>query len=344
MQINREEFLRVLQSVSPGLAQREIIEQSSCFIFIDGRVMTFNDEVCCSRDSPLPELHGALRAQKTLDLLSKLTEDELDVSMNEDGTELLVKGAGRRSGLRMEAQVVLPVDSIEIPTEWRELDARFAEGVSLVHGCASTEMSQFVLTCVHIHPDYVEASDRFQIARFPIPTGFPQSILVRAQSLCKIIGYDMTMCAETGGWVHFKNPTGLVMSIRRHLDSGYRDLSEFITPTGTSKVTLPGGLEEAVGRSNLFSSEKSDGNVIKVSFRPNKLMIEGEGPSGWFKEQKPVAYEGQPVSFLIAPKLLIEVSKRSSECGISDNRLFIDGGKFLYATATHVDSSAVSVG
>ena len=51
-----------LEAVSPGLATREAIEQSSCFVFKDGRVMTFNDEVACSIDCELG-FDGAVAAK-----------------------------------------------------------------------------------------------------------------------------------------------------------------------------------------------------------------------------------------------------------------------------------------
>ena len=45
MRVSREKLMQALEAVSPGLANRELIEQSSCFVFKSGMVMTFNDEV-----------------------------------------------------------------------------------------------------------------------------------------------------------------------------------------------------------------------------------------------------------------------------------------------------------
>ena len=187
MRVNREELLKVLQSVSPGLAAKEILEQSSCLVFLDGKVATFNDEVACSRKSPL-DLTGAVKAKPLLELLGKLAEDDIEVEQSNG--ELLVKGKRRKAGVRMEAEVMLPVDAVEEPDEWMKLPAEFSEAVSIVHTCASGEESQFVLTCVHIHPEYLEACDKLQVVRYPLETGVEESTLVRAESLRKIVGYD----------------------------------------------------------------------------------------------------------------------------------------------------------
>ena len=39
MKINRESLLSKLEAASPGLAPRELIEQLSCFAFVDSRLL-----------------------------------------------------------------------------------------------------------------------------------------------------------------------------------------------------------------------------------------------------------------------------------------------------------------
>lgn len=341
MKVNREGLLKALLSLSPGLASREIIEQSSCIVFTeDGRAMSFNDEICASRRTPLNGIVGAIKAKNLLDLLTKMTEEDIDIEQVPGELLIKGKGKGRKSGLRMEANVLLPVSAVDVPdaSSWVELDPNFSEGVSIVHSCAGTEQTEFVTVCVHIHPDWLEATDKLQIARYPIKTGVSRSTLVRAESIRKILGYDMTMINETPSWIHFKNPSGLIISIRRDL-SEYYELDQYLKSDGTVPVTLPGGLEEAVAKAEIFSSESSTGNLVSVDLKPGWILIEGTGPSGYYKERQEVVYDGQPFKFAIAPRLLVEISKKSSDCRVSSTRLFIDGGKFLYATSTKVRSS-----
>ena len=53
MKINRMNLLNVLESVHPGLSKRDMVEQSACFVFQGGRVITFNDEIACSLETEL---------------------------------------------------------------------------------------------------------------------------------------------------------------------------------------------------------------------------------------------------------------------------------------------------
>jgi DNA polymerase III sliding clamp (beta) subunit (PCNA family) len=330
--VNRAEFLSVLESVSAGLASREILQQSTCIVFQNGKVFSFNDEIACSRKSPI-NIEGAVAAKPLLDLLSKLKEDEIEIDA--DGSEFTVRGKGKKAGIRMEAEVLLPVESIEAADEWIDIPKDFADAISIVCVCASTEESTFVLTCVNITPNHLEASDRFQICRYPMETGVSSPTLVRAASLKKLANLDMTHMSETDSWLHFKNAAGLTLSCRRYVDE-YPDLGKFIDLSDFERITLPGGLEEVVSAAQIFSSENSNGDLLAVDLRKDRIVIEGSGAKGYYKEMKKVKFTGDPIKFMIAPKLLLEITKKSNECSIAPGRLAITSGKFSYLTCTNV--------
>jgi len=329
MRQDREELLRKLEAVAPGLATREAVEQSSCFVFDKGRLMTFNDEVACSIACDIG-VTGAVAAKPLLELLGKMAEKEIDISMKEGGGEILVKGKRRRAGITLEAEITLPVWAIVPPKEWGKLDPEFADAVGVVQQCASKDQNRFHLTCIHITPGYVEACDNFQIARYPIKTGVAGECLVKRDSLKHVTGLGMTEVSETETWLHFRNPTGLILSVRREV-LDFEILDEILATTGTP-TTLPGGLAEAVGKAEIFSGENSENNVVIVQLRPGELRLRGVGVTGWYEERKDVKWEGGALAFSIAPKLLVEITTRANDCYIAPNILKVDGGKFQYVT------------
>jgi len=328
--VNRAEFLSVLESVSAGLSPRETLPQSTCLVFKDGKVWTFNDEIACSRAIDLG-FSGAVKAKSFMDVLAKIPDDEIDLDSS-DG-EVLIRGHMKKGGVRMEQEILLPIDGIDVPEVWKSLPEDFGDAINVVHSCASTDQAQFVLTCVHLHPDYVEACDASQIARYPLDTGVEKSILVRAKSLKQLISYDMKEVSETDNWIHFKNAEGLVISCRRYLED-YRDMSEFLETDGAESVQLPGGLEEMMSRTSVFSVENADGDAVLVDLQKDLIVIGANGSSGWWKEAQKVNFTGQPIRFLVSPKLLLEVTKKSTECRVGEGKLCIDAGKFQYVTCT----------
>jgi DNA polymerase III sliding clamp (beta) subunit (PCNA family) len=327
MRVNRELFLSKLEAVSPGLASRELIEQSSCFVFKGGRIYTFNDEVACSIESPI-EAEGAVVAKPLMDLLGKLPEDELEITVGEG--KLQVKGNRRRAEVTMEAQVNLPIDSIEVPTSWTELDKEFLEAVNVVKAVASQgKDTNFNLTCVHLHPDHAEACDNFQAARYPVKTGVKTDCLIRAASIKYVPVLGMVEMSEGEAWVHFRNANGLVLSCRRWKEQ-YENLDAIFQCEGEVAV-LPGGLAEAVDKAKIFSSENVESDQVYVRMKAGKLLVRGEGSSGKFEEQKDIKFAGD-VSFMIAPALLVEITKRTSDCVVGQGRLKIDTGRWIYVS------------
>jgi DNA polymerase III sliding clamp (beta) subunit (PCNA family) len=333
VKINRKVLLEKLESVGPGLSAKAVVEQSDHFVFAEGNVATFDGEVACFAPIDLG-FSGAVPAKPLLDLLRRLSEDELDLSA--DGGELLVKGDRKRSGIRIEVKIVLPVEGVEEPKEWRPLDKEFLEAVALVGRCASTDASQFVVTCVHLTPHYIEASDRFQIGRRLVATGVETPCLVRRSSLDSLAKSGVEQVSETDEWLHFRAKSGLRVSLRKYEDK-FPLLDKHLDVEG-HEVKLPKGegLEEAVARASVFSAEEST-NLMVVELRSGKIKITGRGQHGWHSEVKDVEYAGDDLSFTVAPSVLLEIFRKADKVVVSSGdrcRLAVDAGKFRFVACT----------
>lgn len=327
MRINRERLLQRLEAVQAGLSPKEVVQQSSCYIFSKGQVLTYNDEIACSCESDLDKkFTGAVQATPLLEILRKLPEEEIDTRVG-DG-EFLIIGKRRRSGVRMENEITMDLAALEKPDGWKPLPEDFGEALGMVVRCASKDESEFGLTCVHIAKNWVESCDNFQMLRYRIKVGVEKPVLVRRSSIQHVTSMDMTEFSETETWIHFRNPSGLVFSCRRYIED-YKELSSFFKVTG-QPTNLPKGLGDAAEKAEVFSGENPEDNQILVEMRPGKIRIKGQGISGWYSEIKKLAYKGKAISFLISPQLLIELTKRHNNALIGENVLKVDGGNFVY--------------
>lgn len=329
LKVNREEFIKVLEQVQPGLSPREIVQQSSCYVFKDGKIVTFNQEVACQAKSNMPkEFKGAVQAAPLLAILRQLPDDWINIEGRAD--KFVINGKNRQSGIVMEKEVLLPIDSIDTPKEWKALHEDFTDAIGIVQECASKDQSTFTFTCIHIHPKYMEACDNFQLTRYALNTGVESSFLVRRDSLKHVPAFDFTHISVTKTWVHFKTTDGVVMSCRRYLEK-FEDLSHLLKDVGSPTV-LPKALSEAAKRCQEFSSQNSDEDLVQIELKNSRLRIKGEGASGYHWELKRLKYDGPPMKFRIAPNLLVELLKRHTDCKISKkHRLIVNGGKFVYA-------------
>lgn len=328
--VERETLLQELQSVQPGLSPREIIEQSGCFIFRDGNVETYNGEIACLRVCSV-KLEGAVKAAPLLALLEKIPDETITVTQSEKGIK--VAGKGRAASFNAEVKITLPVDGIEPPDKWTKLVDGFAEAVKVVQYCAASDQTHFEQTCIHITPDFLEACDNSQMARYALKTGFKQRILVRRDSLKHIIGLAMTHFSETGTWIHFRSKDGLVLSCQRSLEK-YPDLDQFYATKG-HKLALPAGLPAAAERAEVFSAASVDGNLVTIDLLPDKLRITGQSDAvGWYRETKETKYAGPPASFLIAPALLKYIVEHvGTTSTVTEGALRIAGDAWIYVSA-----------
>lgn len=328
MKINREDLVSSLEMVRAGLSPREFIEQSSCFVFSDGMVMTFNDEIACRKAVPI-SCTGAIQAGPLIEILGKIDDPDLKVRDTEEGKlEFLAKN--KRFSLVKDAEIFLPIDKVEVPEKWHPLPKDFAEAIRLVQHCVSADESRFLLTCIHLHPEYVEACDNLQIMRCKINTGLKKPTLVRGSSLKHITSLGMDEICLTKSWVHFKNPAGLIFSCRRYAED-YPDLSQFLEVSGHD-IVIPKGLKEAAERAAIFAEDKSGDPQVIINLTTGRLDVIGDGISGKYQEKKKVVYEGDPLKFAIAPDLLVHISEEYTNAEISEGRMKATGGHWEYVT------------
>lgn len=330
MQVNREELLRQLESVLGGTTMRDTTEQSSCFGFRDGQVVTFSDEVACVGPCSL-ELTGAVPADPFVRQLQKMPEDTLEILDAEN--EIKIKGKGRGFRLNKEAVISMPTENLEPADGWQPLSEEFADAVRAVQECAAPSKSEeYIMTCIHVHPNFVEACDNIQCARWKLETGVQSPFLVKRDSIKHICDLGMTEFSETPSWIHFRNPAGLHVACRRIMDP-YKDTSPLFDMKDASPLVLPKGLEAELDRAKDFAKTCAEGEVVRVELlSEGKMRIVGQGQHGRSWAKKTIQYAGPPLKFIISPDLLTEVCKRYNECRVNSSRLKAKGGGFSYVT------------
>ncbi len=330
MKINRSDFLRSLHSVEAGLTDKPVIEQSDTLAFKGGDVFTFNEYVACRAPSGLDEsFTGAVPAKKFVEALSKLTSEEIDVEF-EDGKAFVIDGK-KTLWFVMEKYVLLPIDAVEKPKKWKDLPKDFAEAVDLVRRCVSTDEANdaaMTMTMVHVAKDWIEACDFFQICRWHTKTPISTPFLVQGKWIKGMVNLGMMKLSESESWVHFKNDQDVIFSCKRFVDE-YKDLSPYLNVKG-KKVSLPKSVVEAVNLAQPFAAENPDGERIKISLKKGKLVLSAESASGGVVDRKRVAYDGEPMTFYVAPKILADLAKNYSDCVVTEKFIKVNGEKFEY--------------
>ncbi len=324
--VNRGELLQALSWAEAGLSTGDLVTQGKCFVFRGGWAVSFNDEVCVRARTPLPkEVTGAVRAKPLKAALEAFSDPEIDLTITDKAFGM---GVHRTDvSVRMEKEILLPDDQVEAPDAWEPLPDEFSQAVEFVTGAAGTDDREFISVCVHLTPTHLEACDRIQYARWSLATGLPEDFLVRARSLAKIVPLGVDRVGITPNWVHFRNRQ-LVVSCRRaalqYPDAGR--LVEF----DAVPVTLPRGAISAANLASVFTGGDKEGDKVLVTLSDGHMMVAGEGTYGKSRVVLDTAYDYEPVSFRIPPKLLAHVVEEHSDCEISADRLRVRGENWVY--------------
>ncbi len=305
MKINRQSLLQTLKAIKPGLATKEMLEQSTSFVFQNGRAYTYNDEVAISH--PVNKgLSGAVLAKELYGLLDKYKDEELDITLTD--TEMQIKGKRSSAGIALQAEISLPLDELGKIGKWKPLPKTFGEAINFCRFSASKDMIDPTLTCLNISGKFVESCNRFQITRYDMGTELDskESLLLPASAASILAGYDPKEYTLTKGWAHFQNADKTVFSCRVG-EGEFPDIGKFIKPKG-HEFEFPKGLTEVLDKAGVFSvdNELNDPS-IRIDLSKGKLAVESSNGVGWFKERVRAVYDGPDVCFEANPEFLMKM-------------------------------------
>lgn len=325
MKIKRSELNKVLNKVKPGLASKEVIEQSTSFVFKDGQVATYNDEIAVNHPMDIG-LVGAVQSKELLALLSKIRDEEINVK--EKNGELIITGQKFKSGIRLEEEINLPLDFLNAEIEFKDLPEGFSEGAHLCIFSAAAENVSPVLSNIHVKKDFIESCDNFRLTRCKMEVEMEDELLISSVGVQHLVNYDLNQYGLSEGWIHFKDrKNGLVFSCRT-FEEQYPNLDNFLTAKGMP-IRLPDGLNDVLDRSGIFSTE-TDGarNLVSVTIGDNWCKVRGENEHGWFEEKIRVKTKEKTFIFMVSPKILQDILKRSNKATLSDTVLKFRAQKF----------------
>jgi len=246
--------------------------------------------------------------------------------------KMIISAKRKRAEITKQLEISSPIDTIEAPKKWVPIAEGFIEAVDLVKEVASSDQNTFVLTCIHITPELIEAADEFQVARVVLPTGMQGESLIRRDSLRHICALDLTKISETSRWLHFKNKEGLRISCRKANDLSYVPVNECLAIDGATETPLPKSLGEMCDRAEVFSAEHPDENMVRVEFCSGRVKIRGKGVKGVYTETKKVRYDGPKIAFHITPKLMSSLAARYDTCSLSAEKIRVGDDHFSYVS------------
>jgi hypothetical protein len=333
MKINKSELLKALEIVKPGLANKEIIEQSTSFAFINGKVITFNDEICLSHPIAQLNIEGAIKAEEFYKLLSKVKKEEMEIDLIKN--EIIISCGKMKAGLTLQSEIKLSLDQVAAPGKWKKIpnQVNFIKYLKLASASCGRDMSRPILTCIHVSKEgFIEASDNYQIIRCELGEEMPvDSFLIPASSAMIIINLRPNKITLSDGWVHFMTEENTMLSCRIFSEE-YPDIGNLLDIEGIH-IEFPKTLAEILDRATIFAKQDHImDESVKITIGNKRIKVESESQYGWFKEEANVHFSDSPFTFSILIYLLKDILKETSVCTLSDNCMKFTGEGWSFIT------------
>lgn len=323
--MNRAELIKTIQRIMPGTdSSGSSVGQSECIVFKDGMAYSFNDQIAIRAEVEVP-FEGAIEASKLLQALQTQSSDE--VKMELKGEKVIVKSGKRKCTLALNQKIELPISIIELPNRWRPVSDDFVEAIGTAAKTAGRDENKYTLTCVHIAPDRIEATDNIQLLRWLTKTGVRKSTLISGRTAIILQKYNVVESGLTDKWIHFRDDTSLVYSVRTHEDE-YPDMTAYYEVEGAPVVFPPDIGEVASRASSFLESAKEDG--IRVQLDNGMMFVAGEGHTALYEERARVDYDGPTIAFHINPGICQKLSKEAIDTIISEDRIKVVTEKYEY--------------
>ena len=331
--MKKQDLITALETVKPGLANKENLEQSTSFAFIDGRVFTYNDEISISHPVEGLDITGAIKAEELYAILKKLKQEEIDITVTD--TEILLKAGKVKVGLVLQSEITLPLTEVGEIKRWKTLREGFLKAMQLAMFSCSTQDSTPKLTCVHVNHEIIEGSDGFRLHRTTLPEPVPvETFLIPAASVATVLKFAPNKITLTPGWVHFKSDTtGAILSCRTFADK-YPDTSNIITVKKGKNITFPKTIANILDRASVFGKHGTSvtDEEVHVVLEGNRIKISADNDVGHITEEANISYEGNKIEFNIMPSLLKGILKDITTCVYTGKILKFEGEGWIFIT------------
>jgi len=325
MKINRQELVEALVKVKPGLANKEIIEFTTHFVFNETTIQTYNDQISILQMMKTG-LQGAVKANEFFALISKLPDEELDIQMEED--KFIIKGKRSKAHINITQEHKLPLFFDDIQT-WLPLSDDFSNAVKFCLFSVSKDMTRPELTNLRIIKNKILSTDKFRITKRIMNQSIKKEFFLPGNAATHLINYSPIKYSLQKEWLHFINEEKTIFSTRI-MDVEYPDIESFLKVEG-EKVKFPVSLAESIDRAEILAKTEFEQDlIISLTLKKSTLICKGQGPLGFIEEEHRIRYTGEEIKLFIHPVFLREILNRLKEVTIGEMSLLFEGDNFQH--------------
>jgi len=332
--VKRNDLLKALIAVKPGIASKKSIESMMYFYFTGTHVIAYNDIVAIQY--PLEtEFSAFVKADDMFKVVSRIKTDTLTFKL--EGSLLKMQSSKMMNDFAtiFDDEVVGRIEIVQKSMDkvrWKQLPKSFVEAVKLCMPVASKSESDQMLTCLYVSGEDVISTDNVRIAHYSMESSM-EEMMIKATEMKAILDIKPSKYCITKSWIHFKNNDGCIFSIRS-IKGSYPNMLKYMDFKGI-EITLPESILSGIEIASVRMEDSDD--AMKVSIRKGKYRLYNENASGKFDFRDSIKYNGKDIDFSINPSLLAEMMKHSTNIIIGEQNTRLEADNFRLVTSMFVE-------
>lgn len=338
MKVDRQKLIDILSKIKPGLAKKQIIEESTHFIFTGEDVLTYNDNICIIHPFKT-DFKCSVIANEFYKIITNIEIDEIELYLEENKLKIYADKTKANLITSDGGKIFSMINNFklnEIMENLIPLQEDFLKGVELCMFSTSKNSSNAILTCISINKDIITSSDDLRISQYKMKNSMNCSILIPAKSIMELIKFPVIDYYISDGWIFFSTKEDILFCSR--LVSGeYYDCSKFFENIDGVEIDLPKEISKMIEISSIITEGEYDADkLINLEIKDGKIKCKGESSIGWIENEIEINSKST-IKFLINPIFLIKILEYSSKMIYKDNRILFNFDNFKHLMALKVD-------
>jgi DNA polymerase III sliding clamp (beta) subunit (PCNA family) len=334
--VDVEKLKNTLNLLSNGLPGRTVVHSAQEFFFLNGEIITFNDEICLKIPYEEIKWEGSIPAEEFMSVLNSCDSKEITISfVDKENVKITSPGVKAELTTTLNNPILESIRSIPTPRRWKKLPKdEFMNVLKICGTSISKDITQGFLTCISIQQDKVFSSDDLRITFATLPQEIcSKQILLPWRVLSNLLSYNPTEMAVQVNWAFFKTEEGILFS-SRILQEDFPNPEGFFDMDDPITIYFPKNLSEIIATIEVFSKKEMTNNLKKIEIKVagNEIMFKASSSKGFVEKSLSLEYEGEPFSFILNPDFLTDMSSycESFDVSLSQNKVLFKGENFKH--------------
>ncbi len=325
MKVSRKALLDALTVLKPGVSNKEWIEHSTHFIFINDFIFTTDGMINISVPFTVG-FTGAVQADKLFAVINKMTGVDIDFEVAQN--ELLLKCGRTRAGIKIDPDIKL----LFLKTEGLKritLPSDFAEAAEFCSFSVANKAESLILSCVYAKDDYIVSCDNYRLTKKTLSEPMESPVILPAVYTLLLAKYKPVEYAIDIAWIHFFCCDDVVVSCRR-VNEVYPDVDKFFQIEGAT-IKIPSKLLIGIEKAEILASvDDQKHKFITLTFSQGKVTCKGEEAVGWIEESYKMDYTGEELVLKIQPHHFMEILRHLDTVVLGESALLFSGADFKH--------------